>query len=83
MGNMSYCRFENTLGDLADCVEVMQEVDYGNKRSLQLNEYEIRAFHAMAKYCERYIDLYNSLVTDNTNILPCAEYDNDDDSEDY
>jgi len=25
MGNMSYCRFENTLGDLEDCYDAMDE----------------------------------------------------------
>jgi len=25
MANMSYCRFHNTLMDLSDCTEVMQE----------------------------------------------------------
>jgi hypothetical protein len=25
MANMSYCRFENTLGDLRDCREAMHE----------------------------------------------------------
>lgn len=25
MGNMSYCRFENTLSDLQDCYESMDE----------------------------------------------------------
>ncbi len=26
MGNMSYCRFENTLGDLQDCFESLCEM---------------------------------------------------------
>ena len=26
MANMSYCRFENTLGDLRDCDEAMHEL---------------------------------------------------------
>jgi hypothetical protein len=25
MANMSYCRFENTLGDLGDCFNALQE----------------------------------------------------------
>jgi hypothetical protein len=28
MSNMSYCRFENTVSDLADCVEVMNECNF-------------------------------------------------------
>ena len=27
MSNMSYCRFENTLGDLEDCLEHMDDDD--------------------------------------------------------
>jgi hypothetical protein len=27
MANMSYCRFENTLGDLRDCYDHMDEDD--------------------------------------------------------
>lgn len=26
MGNMSYCRFQNTLKDLRDCVEALDEI---------------------------------------------------------
>lgn len=29
MGNMSYCRFENTLDDLRDCQEAMGDDDLG------------------------------------------------------
>jgi len=35
MGNMSYCRFENTLSDLEDCKEVL---DKGELTSV--NEYD-------------------------------------------
>lgn len=27
MGNMSYCRFENTVGDLEDCAEHITDTD--------------------------------------------------------
>ena len=27
MGNMSYCRFENTSNDLIDCMEALEELD--------------------------------------------------------
>lgn len=26
--NMSYCRFQNTVLDLADCMDALQEIDY-------------------------------------------------------
>ena len=36
MGNMSYCRFENTARDLNDCVEAIE-----NGEIIDLNRYEI------------------------------------------
>ena len=27
MGNMSYCRFENTSNDLIDCMEALEDLD--------------------------------------------------------
>ena len=35
MGNMSYCRFENTARDLADCVRAIQ-----NRETDDLSQYE-------------------------------------------
>ena len=26
--NMSYCRFQNTVTDLADCLRALEEIDY-------------------------------------------------------
>lgn len=26
--NMSYCRFQNTVLDLADCMDALEEIDY-------------------------------------------------------
>ena len=26
--NMSYCRFQNTVIDLADCMDALEEIDY-------------------------------------------------------
>ncbi len=43
MGNMSYCRFSNTLSDLSDCYEVMDEVPR--------SEEERKARVALIKLC--------------------------------
>lgn len=32
MANMSYCRFENTLGDLEDCLEALRNEEIKSKR---------------------------------------------------
>lgn len=54
MGNMSYCRFENTARDLADC--------RNNLPQEELSESETKAFIKLVKLCreiaERY-DLYS------------------------
>ncbi len=33
MGNMGYCRFENTLGDLEDCYDHINDTDLGPEES--------------------------------------------------
>ena len=35
MGNMSYCRFENTARDLADCVRAIQNGETDGLRKLK------------------------------------------------
>lgn len=42
MGNMSYCRFQNTLGDLQDCYDSMGE---------ELSAEEERARKRLIKLC--------------------------------
>ena len=47
MGNMSYCRFENTARDLRDCVEAIQ-----NRETEDLSTYERRGLKELLKYAE-------------------------------
>jgi hypothetical protein len=51
MPNMSYCRFENTVSDLRDCVDAMEE---GGPDG----EEEIRAAKRMKDLCKRYLAAY-------------------------
>ena len=44
MGNMSYCRFENTLADMRDCLYALQD----RLDAEELSEYEIRALRDFA-----------------------------------
>jgi hypothetical protein len=44
MGNMSYCRFENTLGDLQDCEEHLFDTE-------ELSESEKRARKRLIELC--------------------------------
>ena len=49
MANMSYCRFENTAGDLADCKEALQELLNGECGPL--SNYELLAAKQLVKLC--------------------------------
>ena len=45
MSNMSYCRFENTLPDLEDCAEHMNDTD--------LSDEEARARRRIIELCKQ------------------------------
>lgn len=48
MSNMSYCRFRNTLGDLRDCRDALEEI--GGDLS-ELSADEQKAATALIKLC--------------------------------
>jgi hypothetical protein len=50
MSNMSYCRFENTLGDLRDCYDHIDED--------LTSDHEIKARKRMIELCKRIVDDY-------------------------
>lgn len=45
MPNMSYCRFHNTLGDLRDCLEHMEDDDLSSEETMERER--------LIKLCER------------------------------
>jgi hypothetical protein len=49
MGNMSYCRFENTANDLKDCVWALNDEDI---RQGDLGGYEIRGLKDLLDYAK-------------------------------
>ena len=55
MPNMSYCRFQNTLGDLRDCKRALEEIMYEEGDPLSNDEY-----HA----CCHMIDVCVELIAD-------------------
>ena len=59
MANMSYCMFENTYGDLKQCVTAMEEACTFDE--LDLNQYEMDSYHAMKDLCKRFLAQYNVL----------------------
>ncbi len=51
MGNMSYCRFENTARDLRDCVNAIRRGEYD-----ELNDYEIEGLKEILYLAELIMD---------------------------
>jgi len=39
MSNMSYCRFENTSRDFSDCVDALEQIEFGNEEPLSRREH--------------------------------------------
>lgn len=54
MANMSYCRFENTSGDLRDCVNVMDEAY--TLKDMDLSREELHSMKWMRELCVRFLD---------------------------
>tara|TARA_R100000808_G_scaffold13649_2_gene32924 strand:+ start:453 stop:650 length:198 start_codon:yes stop_codon:yes gene_type:complete len=52
MGNMSYCRFENTEKDLTDCLYAIEEEEYTDLSSY----HEERALRDLFDTCEAILD---------------------------
>ncbi len=52
MANMGYCRFQNTLQDLRDCAEHLDDDD--------LSEEEQRARYRMLRLCQTIMEDYES-----------------------
>ena len=53
MSNMAYCRFNNTLSDLRDCYEHMDEV---------LSYAEMQAMIDLVRLCRRIADEYGDFA---------------------
>lgn len=51
MGNMSYCRFENTYGDLQDCYDHMDEVE-------EMSDSEKKYRRRLIELCQNIFDDY-------------------------
>lgn len=72
MANMSYCRFENTYGDLKDCVTAMEDaMDEGvslKEFVREMSKEELMAFQSMAALCERMMEAYSEMTTMQLNV---------------
>lgn len=57
MSNMSYCRFENTVNDLKDCYDHMDEID-------DMSEHETKARERLLLLCKQISDDYDLDIED-------------------
>lgn len=55
---MSYCRFENTVGDLIDCEENLDRLDIQPGKDGALSESERKYAIRLIKVCVRIADNY-------------------------
>lgn len=46
MGNMSYCRFENTAADLEDCVHAIEN----GEMTVEMSDYEVDALQDLLNH---------------------------------
>ena len=51
MGNMSYCRFENTARNLGDCLDAIE-----NEKINNLSSYEKNGLQDLLDYCEAILE---------------------------
>ena len=57
MGNMSYCRFENTARDLADCVRAIQDGETDD-----LSQYERRGLNELLYYAGQIVHFADDIM---------------------
>lgn len=62
---MSYCRFENTLYDLVDCVCAFDGVVYDGE---SISEREWHYAKRMRSWCERFIETFDDIDEEEVNI---------------
>lgn len=58
MANMSYCRFENTKSDLADCVSALERIAYDNE---SISKREWHYAKQMLSWCESFIEAFDDI----------------------
>ena len=59
MGNMSYCRFENTSKDLEDCIEALRNYE---DECNNLSSYEVEALEDLISQAKEVIELTETIA---------------------
>jgi len=60
MANMSYCRFENTLSALVDCLNALEDEGLDTLKS----RYEREAAESLVYTAKRFLDAYENAKSD-------------------
>ena len=59
MGNMSYCRYENTSKDLQDCVDTLWDSDCSEDLS---SIYEVRGLKKLLDLAHEIVDMEDKII---------------------
>jgi len=65
VANMSYCRFQNTLADLRDCMDALIEAD--NIQEMNLSAEELNALQRLTALAERF-SMYAEELLEEANV---------------
>jgi hypothetical protein len=65
MGNMSYCRFENTSSDIADCIEALDDANWDLEEMIKnaSSEYEIVGIKRFIELCREVAENFTGVDT--------------------
>jgi hypothetical protein len=64
MANMSYCRFENTANDLADCLYTLEMIENGELQEFIDNlssDRERASYHRLIGLCQGVVNIVKTL----------------------
>lgn len=64
MPNMSYCKFENTFKDLAECQDALANANSVNDLIEKSNEYEKPYIKRLIKLCREIADDFDEQIED-------------------
>ena len=62
MANMGYCRFQNTLDDMEDCLTALGEIIDGERGKLSKEEH--KAARYLMGVCREFLELQDALEDD-------------------
>ena len=60
MPSMSYCMFENTVEEMKQCLDAVENVNY--VEDLDLNEYEKRSLPRLYDLCKRFTEEFERIT---------------------